>query len=104
MGLPAPSPRTPARACSSAASNPTPSTCCSPTGAESAACIRAGKESVRRDLAEALEEGGYVGVGEGSVLLVGMERVRAKELGQKLRQRAVIFHERGRRTELVFVG
>ena len=73
-------------------------------GMETAACIRAGRESVRRDLAEALEEEGYVGMGEGSVLVVGMERRKAKELGQRLRQRAVIFHRRGERTELVFVG
>jgi hypothetical protein len=38
------------------------------------------------------------------VLVVGMPRAEAKELGQRLRQRAVIFHERGRKTELVFVG
>ena len=73
-------------------------------GQETAACVRTSRESVRRELAEALEERGYVGIGEGSVLVVGMERVGAKELGQRLRQRAVIFHERGRRTELVFVG
>ena len=73
-------------------------------GQETAACIRAGRESVRRDLAEALEERGYVGMGEGSVLVVGMERSGAKELGERLRQRAVIFHRRGERTELVFVG
>jgi hypothetical protein len=73
-------------------------------GVETAACVRAGRESVRRDLAEALEEQGYVGTGSGSVLVVGMPRAVAKALGQKLRQRAVIFHERGRRTELVFVG
>ena len=44
---------------------------------------------------------------EGCMLLSGDARLRTlaeKELGQKLRQRAVIFHERGRRTELVFVG
>ena len=73
-------------------------------GVETAACVRAGRESVRRDLAEALEEQGYVGTGVGSVLVVGMPRDTAKELGQRLRQRAVIFHQRGRRTELVFVG
>jgi len=28
----------------------------------------------------------------------------AKDLGQRLRQRAVIFHERGREWGLVFVG
>ena len=73
-------------------------------GLETAACVHAGRESVRRDLAEALEEQGYVGTGVGSVLVVGMPRAVAKALGQRLRQRAVIFHERGRRTELVFVG
>ena len=73
-------------------------------GVETAACIRAGRESVRRDLAEALEEQGYVGMGEGSVLVVGMGKSGAKELGERLRQRAVIFHRRGERTELVFVG
>jgi hypothetical protein len=73
-------------------------------GLLTAACVRAGRESVRRDLAEALEEQGYVGTGVGSVLVVGMPRASAKELGQRLRQRAVIFHEKGRRTELVFVG
>ena len=73
-------------------------------GLETAACVCAGRESVRRDLAEALEEQGYVGTGVGSVLVVGMPRAVAKALGQRLRQRAVIFHERGRRTELVFVG
>ena len=44
------------------------------------------------------------GTGEGTVLVVGMPRGEAKLLGQKIRQRAVIFHQRGRRTELVFVG
>ncbi len=73
-------------------------------GVETAACIRAGRESVRRDLAEALEEQGYVGMGEGSVLVVGMGKHKAKELGRRLRQRAVIFHRKGERTELVFVG
>ena len=73
-------------------------------GQQTAACIRAGRESVRRDLAEALEERGYVGMGEGSVLVVGMGREVAREIGQRLRQRAVIFHRRGERTELVFVG
>ena len=73
-------------------------------GQETAACVRAGRESVRRDLAEALEERGYVGTGEGTVLVVGMPRGEAKALGQRIRQRAVIFHQRGRRTELVFVG
>ena len=73
-------------------------------GLETAACVRAGRESVRRDLAEALEERGYVGTGVGSVLVVGMPRGEAKLLGRKIRQRAVIFHQRGRRTELVFVG
>jgi hypothetical protein len=73
-------------------------------GQQTAACVRAGRESVRRDLAEALEEQGYVGTGGESVLVVGMPRAIAKALGQRLRQRAVIFHERGRKTELVFVG
>jgi hypothetical protein len=73
-------------------------------GQQTAACIRAGRESVRRDLAEALEERGYVGMGEGSVLVVGMGREVAREIGLRLRQRAVIFHRRGERTELVFVG
>ncbi len=73
-------------------------------GQETAACVRAGRESVRRELAEALEERGYVGMGEGSVLVVGMGKSGAKELGERLRQRAVIFHRRGERTELVFVG
>ena len=50
-------------------------------GQESAACVRAGRESVRRDLAEALEERGYVGTGEGTVLVVGMPRGEAKLLG-----------------------
>ena len=73
-------------------------------GQQTAACIHAGRESVRRDLAEALEERGYVGMGEGSVLVVGMGREVAREIGLKIRQRAVIFHRRGERTELVFVG
>ena len=73
-------------------------------GMETAACVRAGRESVRRDLAEALEEQGYVGTGAGTVLVVGMPRGEAKALGQRIRQRAVIFHQKGKRTELVFVG
>ena len=50
-------------------------------GSETAACVRAGRESVRRDLAEALEEQGYVGTGAGTVLVVGMPRGEAKLLG-----------------------
>ena len=43
-------------------------------GLETAARVRAGQESVRRDLAEELEERGYVGTGEGTVLVVWMPR------------------------------
>ena len=38
------------------------------------------------------------------VLIVGLPRVAARDLGRRLRQRAVIFHQRGRETELVFAG
>lgn len=68
-------------------------------GLESAACV-----SSQAGLEEVLHERGYAGVGRGSVLIVGLRRPEARELGQRLRQRAVIFHQRGRETELVFAG
>lgn len=68
-------------------------------GLETAACV-----SAQAGLDEVLHEQGYAGTGSGSVLVVGVARERAREIGLRLRQRAVIFHQRGRRTELVFVG
>ena len=81
-------------------------------GLETAACVSAppSDEDAHHALAEALHEQGYgwldgrAGPARESVLLVGLPREEARELGWKLRQRAVIFHQRGRRTELVFVG
>lgn len=68
-------------------------------GLETAACVCA-----QAGLEEALQEQGYAGVGSGSVLIVGLPRGAARDLGRRLRQRAVIFHQRGRETELVFAG
>ena len=68
-------------------------------GLETAACV-----SAQAGLDEVLHEQGYPGIGGGSVLIVGMPRGAARDLGQRLRQRAVIFHQRGRETELVFAG
>lgn len=68
-------------------------------GLETAACVAA-----QEGLDEVLQEQGYAGTGEGSVLVVGLPRDGAREVGRRLRQRAVIFHQRGRETELVFVG
>ena len=67
-------------------------------GLETAACVE-GAEG----LAEALHEQGYAEAG-GSVLIVGLPRGEARELGVRLGRRAVIFHQWGRETELVFVG
>lgn len=68
-------------------------------GLETAACV-----SAQEGLDEVLQEQGYAGTGGGSVLVVGLPRDRARAIGRRLRQRAVIFHQRGRKTELVFVG
>ena len=68
-------------------------------GLETAACVHA-----QEGLDEVLHEEGYAGSGAGSVLVVGLPRDTARAIGRRLRQRAVIFHQRGRETELVFVG
>lgn len=68
-------------------------------GLESAACVR-----VQAGLAEALEEQGYAAPESGSVLIFGMPRGQALALGRRLGRRAVVFHQRGRQTELVFSG
>ena len=68
-------------------------------GLETAACVPS-----QPGLDEALCEQGYPGIGGASVLIVGLPRVAARDLGRRLRQRAVIFHQRGRETELVFAG
>ena len=68
-------------------------------GLETAACVPS-----QPGLDEALCEQGYPGIGGASVLIVGLPRVAARDLGRRLRHRAVIFHQRGRATELVFAG
>ena len=73
-------------------------------GLETAACVRAGRERVRRDLAEALEERGNVG-DRGGDCAGGRDAAGGGEIaGAEDQAEGGDFSPAGRRAELVFAG